>query len=83
VIVAFEELTVPGWRLPQGIEMRAWGREIASASVRRRFELADAQEIPNWSDQRYADWITEDVPGHSGIEVRIGHLPALDWLSSK
>ena len=37
--------------------VRAWGREIAAASVRRLFEQARAQDFPSWQEEQYADWI--------------------------
>ncbi|MEO8380643.1 MAG: hypothetical protein ABI779_13340 [Acidobacteriota bacterium] len=61
---------------------RAWGREIADASVRRLFEHAHAQELPNWQEEQYADWIEEAAPESDGVEVVVGELPDLDWLGA-
>jgi hypothetical protein len=61
---------------------RAWGREIAAASVRRLFERAHAQELPSWLEEQYADWIEEATPESGGVEVIVGEMPELNWLAT-
>jgi hypothetical protein len=62
---------------------RAWGREIADASVRQLFERARAPEIPKWKDLQYVDSIEEAGPEHDGVEVEVGQMPPLDWLGQE
>lgn len=60
-------------------DARAWGREIAHESVRRLFEQASAEELPNWKDEQFAESIEEAAPDDVGVEVAVGEMPPIDW----
>lgn len=60
----------------------AWGREVAEASVRRLFDRIHHAEVPKWKEQDYADWIEEAPADSHSIEVEVGEMPDLDWLTT-